>query len=300
MLSIVIATDPPEPTTVVQAVAKSCEAALGAGRCKATGDLEPATVVSWFALVRLPDTEGSKVSIEFHDRSERGALIETRELAFAQWDSAETRWASTGAVIAAFVAARQPGSIDPPVKDHAPYVAPQPVPPPTTPGLGWNIDLGVLAGPGLETGPWRLGAVGRGYLQPASGFLALASFRYAERPEDVDVSWWSGGAGVGTRLGGRRSLVTAELLGEVVFEYMRMSARDEDTGEEDHSGQQRFGGRLSANLALSLSDHWAIVAGAEATAMRPSVNIELGDQSVGRVPAVGFAFSAGARFGGDT
>jgi hypothetical protein len=300
MLSVAIAIEPPTASAaVVQAVTQSCEEAIGDGRCKAASDNEPATVVTWFALIRSPDAEVSAVSIEFRDRSQQGALIESRELTFSEGDSLDSRWASAGAVIAAFVAAREPASdvaAQPSARVDPPRVTVES--PPT--GPSWNIDVALLAGPGLESGPLRVGALARGYLAfpPQQSLLGLVSLRYAERPGDVALGWWSAGCGIGARLGGPSALLGAELTGEVVFERLALSATDEVTLEEDSATQNRFGGRLSANLALSLADHWALLAGVEASALRPAVSIEVGDRSAGREPAVGFAFSSGARFGG--
>jgi hypothetical protein len=77
---------------------------------------------------------------------------------------------------------------------------------------------------------------------------------------------------------------------------MRMAAEDASTAQQDEASQNRFGGRLSVNLALAVTGHVALVAGGEATAMRPSVSIAVGDDAVGREPPVGFGFSAGVRF----
>jgi hypothetical protein len=102
---------------------------------------------------------------------------------------------------------------------------------------------------------------------------------------------------LGARVGGSTPL-SAELTGELAFERLRMSAIDPLTDAPDEAAQNRFGGRLSLNLGLKLLNNLAWVAGAEATALRPSVAITVGDDASGRVPAVTYAFSTGFRFSG--
>jgi hypothetical protein len=77
-----------------------------------------------------------------------------------------------------------------------------------------------------------------------------------------------------------------------------MSAIDPLTDAPDEAAQNRFGGRLSVNVALELLDNVAWVVGAEATALRPSVAITVGEDAAGRAPAVTYAFSTGFRFSG--
>ena len=66
-------------------------------------ELRPASVVSWYARVIVEAPNVPELKIEFHDRSASGTVIETRLLAFSELDDPKSRWASVGAVIAAFV-----------------------------------------------------------------------------------------------------------------------------------------------------------------------------------------------------
>lgn len=300
MLSVAIALEPPSDPIVVRDISASCEEAIGANRCPDAATLPNSTVVSWFALVRLDDPSASLVRIEFYDRSPSGTLIESRSLSFSERDDPQSRWASVGAVIAAFVAARDSAGVSAPARPRPLPLPPAP-PPKDDPGLGWNVDVAVLAGPGLDRGAFRLGALGRGYLAlpGAPGVLALVSARYAERPGNLQLAWWSASCGLAARLG-RATLLSAELTGELAFERLSMSATDPTTSKTDDAAQNRFGGRLSVNLALKLVNHLAWVAGAEATALRPAVAIAIGREDSGRAPAVTYAFSTGLRFfGGD-
>jgi hypothetical protein len=298
MLSVAIALEPPSESAAVRAITQSCQEAIGEGRCHDASELAPATVVAWFALIRVEDPSAPELKIEFHDRGPSGALIETRALSFSERDNPETRWASAGAVIAAFVAAREGADVAP--------ARPRPLPPPPSPAppvhesLAWNVDLALFAGPGLDRGAYRLGGLGRAYLSlpEAPRVLGLLSLRYAERPGNLALAWWSASGGLGARLGGHTTPLSAELTGELAFERLLMSTVDPLTNSPDRAAQNRFGGRLSVNLALKLVNNLAWVAGAEATALRPSVAITVGHDASGRAPAVTYAFSTGLRFSG--
>jgi len=299
MLSVAIAVEPPSESAAARAITQSCEGAIGEGRCHDAAELGPATVVAWYSLVRVGDPSAPELKIEFYDRSPSGVLIETRALSFSERDTAETRWASAGAVIAAFVAAREGAGVAP----VRPQVRPLPPPRPASPAhdaLAWNVDLALFAGPGLDRGAFRFGGLGRAYvaLPQAPRMLGLLSMRYAERADALALTWWSASAGLGARVGGGTTPLSAELTGEFAFERLLMSAIDPLTGAPVEAAQNRFGGRLSVNLALKLVNNLAWVAGVEATALRPSVAITVADDASGRAPTLTYAFSTGFRFSG--
>jgi hypothetical protein len=295
MLSVAIATDiPAETGRAAPIVSKSCEAVVGAGRCPLAQDLAAPDIVAWYAVVRADDAEGSRIRIEFHDRQATGALVETRELVFSERDNADSRWASAGAVIAAFVVARDtPSGV--PVVTRQPEIRTEPSP--DTQALRWGFDLAFATGPGLDRGAYRFGGLGRGFvgLPRAPNVLGVLSLRYAQRPGDLDLAWASGSLGIGVRSGGRRSPLTVELLGELVVERMWVAGRNAETGHEGSSSENRFGGRLGVNAAFAIWQSVGFVLGAEANALRPSVDITFLDAHVGRDPTVQFALSCGVR-----
>jgi hypothetical protein len=299
MLSVAIAVEPPaESAPAVELAVKSCERALGVDRCRSAEGATTATVVAWYAVIAVDPTT-SALTIHFHDRNARGILIETRELTFSDRDNAENRWASAGAVIAAFVAARDssaqpPVALPPPPPAHVEAPPPPPAPEHKT---AWNVDLALFTGSALNRPPLRWGPLARGYLAlpQAPSVLGLVSLRYAERPGDLSIAWYGASFGLGARA--RAEPFSAELTGEIAFERLQLEARDPAADEQDSASQNRFGGRLSVNLGLDLSSHLAFVAGAEVTAMRPSIAVSLADDDVGSVPAVAYGFSAGLRLG---
>jgi hypothetical protein len=296
MLNVAVAIDFPLESAqiAVQTVSRSCEDALGDGRCPAAADLKPAAVVTWYAVIHSDDPDLAKLRVELRDRSADGVLIETRNLTFSEHDSIKSRWASAGAVIAALVAARD-GTRMPPARRELET-------PPDWIGQAprnstWGVDLAMLTGPGLDQGAYRLGALLRGFvgLVPrAPGVLGVMSLRYATRPGELDLTWVSGSIGMGAR--GQVSTFSSELTGELVFERMLISGENPLTGHKDSAAQNRFGGRLGLNFAWAAWPSLAFVAGAEATAMRPALSISLADARVGREPLVTFGLSAGVRF----
>src|SRR5277367_5016070 len=109
MLNVAIAVDSatgfgPQADRVVAA---ACEEVIGDRRCSAARDLAPGTVAAWYAVVHPGDRSPSSIRIEFRDRTADGVLIEQRSLVFSSGDSAESRLASAGSVIAAMAAARE-------------------------------------------------------------------------------------------------------------------------------------------------------------------------------------------------
>lgn len=295
MLSVAIAVEPPAEISALRQVAQSCEQAIGGGRCRDAAALTSADVVTWFALVSPQAPSEPALRIEFRDRRRDGTLIETRVLSFSEQDTEASRWESAGAVIAAFVAARDSTAAAAPA--HAPAPAPVVARLPPPEGLAYSADLALFTGPAWDRGGYRWGGVGRAHLAVprAPQVLALVSLRYAERPGDLKLGFWGVGAGVGARLSTRKVPVSAEVTGELAFEQLRVSARDADGTRQEQAQQNRWGGRLSLNVAWRVAGPVGLVGGVEADALRPSVTIQVGDEAAGRAPAATFAFSLGLR-----
>jgi len=83
------------------------------------------------------------------------------------------------------------------------------------------------------------------------------------------LTWWSISGGVGARLGVWQSVMTVDVLGELVAERMSASASDPTSGRDDHGAQGRFGGRLGANVAARLGPGFRLLTGVDATALTP-------------------------------
>jgi hypothetical protein len=154
----------------------------------------------------------------------------------------------------------------------------------------------VLGGPALQQGPYRLGGFGRGWVgSRISGVLGALTLRYAARGGSPELTWWSVSGGLGARLGSWQSVITADVLGELVVERMAASATDPTNGREDRGGQARFGGRLGSNVAVRFAPGFRFLVGVDATALTPAVDLELKGSTVGREPSMRFSVTGGFR-----
>jgi hypothetical protein len=301
MLNVAIAVDVPgEMGSAAPIISASCEAAVGAGRCPTASSLGPASVVAWYAIVRSDDVTGTHLSVELRDRSATGAIIETRQLVYADYDGAKSRWASVGAVIAAFVADRDSTERVPPAPPVAKVEVAAPAPSPAEgPTSRWGLDLMALTGPALDRGAFRWGGALRGFvgLPRAPGLIGAVSLRYAQRAGDLDLSWVSGSAGIGARLGDAASRFNFDVTGELVYERLSVTGRSAQTGHADSAQENRFGGRLGARAAVrAWAAGLAFVLGVDVSALRPAVAIELADVREGADRALGYTLAAGVRF----
>ena len=296
MLSVAIAVDVPgEMGSAAPIISASCEAAVGAGRCPMARSLGPASVVAWYAIVRSDDATATHLRVELHDRSPMGAVIETRDLAYADYDDARSRWASVGAVIAAFVAERDSTERVP----AAPRVVQVPAPPPRPPEARWGVDLVALTGPALDRGPFRWGGSLRGFagLPRAPRVIGALTLQYAQRPGELDLAWVSGAAGLGARLGDASSRFSFDVTGELVYEHLSLTGRNDETGHEASAQENRFGGRLSARAAVrAWAAGLAFVVGVDVSALRPAVDVTLANMPQGTEPTTGYTLAAGVRF----
>ncbi len=248
MLSVAIAIDVPGETGIAAPiVSASCEAAVGAGRCPIARNLEPSSVVAWYAVVRSDDPTGTRMKTE-----------------------------------------------------HAPPARPAELPAPSLEAhpAPWAIDLLAVTGPALDRGPFRWGGSVRGFVgfPRAPAVIATMSLRYAQRAGDLDLAWVSGSAGIGARIGDGAAPLGFDLTGELVYERMSITGRDDATAREESTQQNRFGGRLSVHSAMRVWQSLAVVVGADVSALRPAVDISFLEERAGREPSVAFALAAGVRY----
>lgn len=299
MLSVAIAVDVPgEMGSAAPIISASCEAALGAGRCPTALALGPAGVVAWYAIVRSDDATATHVQVEVRDRSVTGTIIETRELTYADYDDARSRWASVGAVIAAFVADRDATERGPAAPRVARVDGPRPQPS-ETPAARWGVDLMAVTGPALDRGAFQWGGSLRGFAGPSRtpGVIGDATLRYSQRPGDLDLASVSGAVGIGARFGEASSRFGFDVTGDLIYEHLSITGRNAQTGHEASAQENRFGGRLGARAAVrTLAAGLAFVVGVDVSALRPTIDITLANMPQGSEPTIGYALAAGVRF----
>jgi hypothetical protein len=283
------------PAAIADAALASCQNAIGAGRCVLSDDNASTT---WHATITGVDGEPLRLRIEFRSHAPDATTAE-KILIFSEHDDVASRWASAGLVIAGLVAAEE-SAPKKPIEHREPDAVPPPPasvssPPPPPPDLHSGIDAGGLGGPGLQHGAYRFGGFARGWIASNSGVIAGASVRYAARGGDASLTWWSISAGVGGRLGSARSLLHAELVGELVAERMAASATDPAGARTDQGGQNRFGGRLGASASVKVMKGLRFLLGADTSALTPQVDIAIKNVVVGREPPLRFSIFAGIR-----
>src|SRR5258708_24345335 len=164
-MATVVAIDVPADVSpaVTQGAVAGCRNALGSGRCVDPGAAygEP----DWYATVRSDGDEPGRLRIEFRKRAPSGELVAERVLSFSDRDPDASRWVSAGLVVAGLVAAEDAMQRPVPlVPLSGSELAPAPALPPARRALLWGIDAGMLVGPGLQQGPYRLGGFGRGWV----------------------------------------------------------------------------------------------------------------------------------------
>jgi hypothetical protein len=296
MLPVVAIEVPSElAPAVADSVKSSCENAIGSGRCPFARELTASDDVSWYAIVLRDVDEPSRLRVEFRSQSRSGPLLTQRVLAFTEHDLQESRWATAGLIIAGLVAAEDALARSSVRISEQPKAEQQPRPPASASQWQWGLDAGALTGPGLREGPYRVGAFARAWAAAGSGILGAAALRYAERGGDLSLTWWSLSTGIGARLGPSRGVVGAELIGDLVFERMLVSAQDPASARVGYGSHSRFGGRLGLNATVELTKGLRFLVGTDVSALTPSVDIAVNSRVAANEPIVRFAFSAGFR-----
>jgi hypothetical protein len=282
MPGVVVQIQPEPPAALAEAAIDGCQGALGAGRCRLATD-RPG-VLDFHAIVRFENEALEVVRVELRRRSPDGALLEARELYFAEPDTPLQRSASVGVVIAALVVAHQRHA----TPERPPPVAPRPKPKPAerVHGERLRLDLGATATRALEESSTpALGAAARGSLIFGPTFV-MASVGYERGLETLpDVSWLIGGLGIGVRLGASTAPLAAELHTELVATRVEVAAERTDPPRQESDSRLRFGPRLGLDGVFGFAPELALVAGAQGSVLRPAVAIDIEGRRAERAPA---------------
>ncbi|HEY4159259.1 MAG TPA: hypothetical protein VGM29_14220 [Polyangiaceae bacterium] len=273
----------------------TCNKALGQDRCLLHGaDRESA---EWFAVVRFDDETQQSCSIELHQADPNGPTVATTALRFSTLDSADERWASAGVVVAALVLAQRPSPEPAPI---VPPVAPPPPisPPPTKPEQNaWlRAEAGGELANDLSGGPWQAGGMlrlGVAFNHPGAFVLGAAS--YGARPAgSPGLQWLDGSLGFGAHVGLAEGLAALELHTEAVFESVSIEATQ---GSRTESARRfRVGPGWGLDGDWYFTANWALVAGLEASVLRPTVVIRVADKTVESLPSFGWRFISVVRY----
>jgi hypothetical protein len=298
LVSISVAPD--VPTELSALAVRSCDTALGEGKCQITG---PSPVqADWHATVTASDPNLETVRIEVKKESGDSAP-ETRELSFSPEDAPRERWASVGVLIAAMVVA---GSRDaepaPPPSEPVPVAPPPPRPkpePPKSPARPPRIlrfDFRALAARRTAAGLPELGLeLGASILPEGGPWFGAATITGAHRfGAVVGASWFSLGLGGGARMGAREATFAAEVRTLLVAEYWRFEASE--SGRWEQTGNFRIGGLAGVDGLWAVHEKWIVSLGVAGLVVSPRLRIDVEGRTVERVPEYGVLVATGLRF----
>lgn len=307
-MPVLVAIDVPPvtPPDLVAVVTGTCSAALGDGAC-VVADLDASP--RYFAVVRWGGEDGVSLRVELRDASRVGTTLDTRLISFAPVDRARQRWASAGLVVAALVAQREAGvepaplpRVEPLPVAEPPAVAAPPefasTPPLETVPVAWwaVLDTAAVGGPALGGETLRLGSALRLSVAPRRDPVGLyLGGRTQVRPGIPTATWIGGDLGIVARWGAWNAAYGAELRAGATLECLSLGASEPLTGERDRRVAWRAGGRLGLEAGVLLRDPLVLFAGAEASLLRPEVQIEVAGEPAGSDPPVGVGVWAGLR-----
>ena len=299
---LAIETSPHDDALVDQLVA-ACNAALEAERCyplaRAPADTQ------WFVVVSEQAPSRLRAQIEIHRATLDGALAHQREVDFSAADDLEQRHTAIGLIIAAYAVSQSEQVAPPP--EPEPAIAPKPSPPieisaPPEPIVirkpkTWSLDLGVLAGPGLDRGNPRWGVLARGSFRPFKAPLAaVVGLRVAQRFASPSVRWLSADLGLALQLNSLAGPLGAELRAGLVVQNVHASAERESDQRSESGDALRAGGQTSGEVQLWLSDGFASFFGGGIELFRTRVDLDVGGDRAGVDRRWGGFGSIGLRF----
>jgi hypothetical protein len=296
---------PPVEAESAQRALATCNAALGPKKCELASEGAGAR---WYAVVRFDAERGSVLTIQLFDGNIDGIRVANSELEFKDRDTELERWASAGVVVAALVAAQSavppdaPAELPPAPAEPPSPVRPPPPPPRQHPKLApvrstWlRMDLGATGGSEIEHGALRFGPLGRfGIAFSEIPLLAFGGIAYTVRGTGSPDIWWlTGSLGFGVHVGFARGLGALDVRTEAVIETVNIHAVDATRAE--NAQRTRVGPRFGLDLSGYFTRNLALVAGIEAAAFRPTVDISVGGKDADRLPPFNWGLISAVRY----
>lgn len=247
-------------------------------------------MVSWLAPTR--------VSVEVGLPQVEPPVWLTRELAFAESDPALERWRAVGFTIALLVDderfwASLPASsvMEGPAMDDEAAAGGD------AEHLAFDAELRGLAGAGLVSGPWRMGAELRGSVLFSGPWLATAGVEYALArggAEGLDVRWLDLSVGFGLRDEALFDGVEGRLRLEVVAENVAVTAREGSSTDRRNAWVP--GVVLGGDVHWEVAGPWALSVRADAFWLDGSTAITSGGERVAASAGAGVLFGVGGRY----
>ncbi|MGC4068778.1 MAG: hypothetical protein QM784_29860 [Polyangiaceae bacterium] len=310
-------------TELSSATLRACNLALGSGRCALADGPRGGQGNAWVAQILLDESAPNQFRIDLQDAVPQTTLTSlTRTLAFDGTELSAHRWSTAGVVVAALVISAESAIHDGPFaaprgtsdgEDPERSRAPQDHSPPTvaTPdrqknprsdtfvpstGLRFRFDLGGLAGPGIEAGAWRAGALVRPSIPLGRWVFLWTSLSGTTADQSVRAFWWSGAVGVG--FGSTRGNVRFGELGleaRLGWRGERLGVTAREDGREDSAQVLRTGPVLGLELRSVLTPRLALWLSGESAVLFPRVDTQVAGARIGHVGTLDTTVGFGLR-----
>lgn len=316
-------------------VIRTCNLALGSGRCVLVDSAQPAPNTNWLAHVGADPTQTSLLRIELRDALPRETRTTySRALGFEDSDAPTQRWSTVGVVVAALVISAETGkgavtaSGTVRVTDEGARVQsnnesengtsvtapPQTKSKSTSPNrartaqtrpveaisdqqrrLAVRLDLSGMAGPGIEGHSARYGMLLRPSIELTQNLGLWIQAAGSRADDSVNVSWWAGTAGVGFVADIVPNRFAMEARIGIIGDRIAFDVTDA-AGNSDSAVRWRYGAGAGLDAVVTLADSFCLFVGADGAWLNPRVRIRLAGNDVGRSPTIDALFSAGLRW----
>jgi hypothetical protein len=302
---------------------RTCNLALGSGRCAIFDASTPTTNVDWLAHVGVDPTRPNLLQIELRDSLPQHRMTTyVRSLTFEESDAVTHRWSTAGVVVAALVISAESGRSAASTPSATPSVEPSDgnavTPTPQTkasandrrgparagtnepavshsPERAFRLDLGAVAGPGIEGHVARYGGALRPSVELLPSLVLWGQVGASRGADSITVSWWSGAVGVG--------LVTSVVPGRFAIEARIAAVGNrlvfkvvDAAGDSDSATRWRFGAGAGLDAALALADSFGLFVGVDGVLANPRVKIRQAGNEVGQSPTIETLVVAGLRW----
>ncbi len=272
---------------------------------KDAGEAQPAAV----AIVSQQAED--ELRVEVGVRQGEHDSWRTKDFSFLSADQVVDRWRAVGFAIGTLAESNAPPAepLPPAEKRGAPPRAPimrQPAPPlaqnsthKTRSGPQLFVGAAAILGPGLDTGPWRLGSLVYAVLAPQRGpvFFSLggsAATRLKHDARGAAARWFDLSGGVGVQLVGALARSGLELSAQALVEEFDVSVSAPD-GAAESMGRWIFGAQGELAGRLKIVPDLFLTMSVTAAELSSVTDVRVAGAPVGSAESVRYLASFGLR-----
>jgi hypothetical protein len=269
------------------AAVESCNLVLGEGQCRSH---EQAGVApSWYATIVWQASTDLVARVEVRS-APRAPALSVREVHFSPDDSLEQRYRALGLLVVSHVVALQHA------RSERPPEVDRPEPAPTVEGepTRFGLDLMALGGPGLGSGPLRVGAAMRGWLSiSGSAIRPQLGLAWGAAGGSPGLEWSTVALGVGAALGDPRAPFSFEIRLDALAQRVQLAA--ENGERRDTASLLRVGVGAGADGYYAFSPTIAGFVGVQGALLSPRIAVDISGERVGELVAPDGQLDAGVR-----